>query len=165
MIILLSFGRFSAQVPASIHYQAVARDYAGNPLANKNLSLRFSVHSGIASGAIVYQETNTSTTNALGLFTSGIGKGIPVIATLAGVYWADGAKFLEVEIDTAGGSSFVTMGTSQLNSVPYALFAGKSTDLPVGVFSGSTMRWNGMGWITDSLLANLQYRQSKSEYF
>jgi hypothetical protein len=72
----------------------------------------------------VYQETQAVTTSTLGLFNINIGQGTIVTGTLAGVNWGGGAKFLQVEMDPTGGTSYVSMGTTQLNSVPYALFAG-----------------------------------------
>ncbi|MFN8155082.1 MAG: tail fiber domain-containing protein [Bacteroidia bacterium] len=148
-LLLISMQGMS-QAPASIPYQAVARDTAGNFLANHTLSLRFSIHTGTPSGTIVYRETHSATTNTLGLFTANIGQGIPVTGTLAGVNWANGAKFLEVELDTTGGSSFISMGTTQLNSVPYALFSAKSGNLGDGSATGNTPYWNGTTWVTNN---------------
>jgi hypothetical protein len=47
---------------------------------------------------------------------------------MAGVKWGQAAKFLQVELDPAGGSTYTDMGTTQLNSVPYALYASNSGD-------------------------------------
>src|SRR5687767_5633464 len=57
-----------------------------------------------------------------------------VTGTIAGVNWAVGAKFLQVEIDPAGGSSFTNVGTTQLLSVPYALFSNSAN--PAGTAGG-----------------------------
>ena len=40
--------------------------------------------------------------------------------------WANGTYFIETAIDAAGGSNYSVMGTSQLMSVPYALYAKTS---------------------------------------
>ncbi|MBK9317373.1 MAG: hypothetical protein IPM91_00055 [Bacteroidetes bacterium] len=66
--IVNSFG----QTPQAIPYQAVSRDIAGNVNANQNISLRFSIRDNSSNGNIVYSETQTKTTNALGLFTANI---------------------------------------------------------------------------------------------
>ena len=63
------------------------------------------------------------TTNALGLFTALIGQGTPVTGTLSGISWGSGTKFLQVEMDASGGSTYTDMGTTQMSSVPYALYA------------------------------------------
>jgi hypothetical protein len=60
-----------------------------------------------------------------------------VTGTIATVNWGSGAKFLQVEIDPAGGSSFIDLGAAQLLSVPYALFSGNAINSsPSGAASG-----------------------------
>jgi len=107
-----------AQAPALIPYQAIARNTAGEPLANSTLNARFTIHDGTATGTNVWQELQTVSTSALGLFTVQLGSSVP----LTSVNWASGAKFMQVELDL--GSGFVDIGTQQLLSVPYALHAG-----------------------------------------
>ena len=116
----------SAQVPQAIPYQAIARDNAGNLIDSQTVSLRFSIHDLTVAGTIVYQETQSVTTNSHGLFTANIGQGSPVVGTFADIDWSNGAKFMQVEIDTAGGTSYVDMGTHQMLSVPFALVAGNA---------------------------------------
>ena len=91
-----------SQAPQAIPYQAVARNASGNLLSSQPISLRFTLRDGTVSGAIVYQEIQTTTTNTLGLFNVNLGEGIPVIGTLSSVNWNNGAKFLQVELDPAG---------------------------------------------------------------
>ena len=129
LIILLVLGTFKAalaQAPQAIPYQGVARNASGNILSNQGIGLRFKIHDLTAAGTVVYSETHSTVTNSLGLFNLSVGSGTPIVGTLAGVNWGSGAKFLQVEMDPAGGSSYLDMGTTQLNSVPYALFAGQS---------------------------------------
>lgn len=52
-----------------------------------------------------------------------------VTGTIPGVNWAVGAKFIQVEIDPNGGTSFINIGTVQLASVPYSLYSNLSGDL------------------------------------
>lgn len=125
-----------AQAPGIFNYQAVARNPVGNALANKNISIRLSVHDGSSAGATVYSETRTATTNAFGLFNVQVGSpgATNVTGTVAGVNWASGSKYLQVEMDPAGGSAFTTMGATQLASVPYALNAAGAA--PIGPATG-----------------------------
>lgn len=113
-----------AQAPQGIPYQAVARNSSGNLIAGQNISLRFSIHDVTANGTVVYSETQSAATNALGLFSVTIGQGTPVTGTFSAINWGTGAKFTQVELDPAGGNSYTDMGTNQMMSVPYALFAG-----------------------------------------
>jgi len=112
-----------AQAPNAIPYQGVARNAAGNILAAQPISLRISIHDITANGTVVFSETHSVTTSALGLFNVNIGSGTAITGTLADVNWGSGAKFIQVEMDATGGTSYVDLGTTQLNSVPYALYA------------------------------------------
>jgi hypothetical protein len=154
IILQLSFFILLAQPPQAIPYQAVARDNSGNPLVTQTISLLFSIHDSIATGTVVYQETHSVITNMLGLITANIGQGTVVSGTFVTIDWGGGSKFIQVEMDTSGGSNFVDMGTQQMLSVPFALLAAKSSDLPAGIANGNTLRWNGTAWIIDSNLTN-----------
>jgi hypothetical protein len=126
----------AAQAPGIFNYQAVARNAVGNALSNKSITLRITVLDGSASGSNVYSETRSVVTNAFGLFNVQIGSpgATNVSGTVTGVNWSSGTKFLQVEMDPNGGSAFITMGTSQLASVPYALNAAGAG--PIGAASG-----------------------------
>lgn len=121
-----------AQAPQGIKYQAVARDASGTIIGNQAVSIRFSIHSGSLTGPVVYQETHSATTNQLGLFSVSLGMGTPVTGTFNTISWASGSMFLETELDPTGGSSYTSMGTSQMLSVPYALYAETSGNGPAG---------------------------------
>ena len=115
-----------AQAPQGINYQAVARNSTGTVLQSQNVSLRLSIHDGSSVGSIVYQETQTAATNQFGLFTVVIGAGTVTQGSFAGINWSTGNKFLQIEFDAAGGSNFTNLNTAELQSVPYALYAGNS---------------------------------------
>jgi hypothetical protein len=55
------------------------------------------------------------------MFSVNVGQGSPVTGTFSGINWGTNAKFMQVEMDPAGGSSYIDMGTQQMMSVPYAL--------------------------------------------
>lgn len=112
-----------AQAPQAFPYQAVARDISGNLIANQSVSLRFSVLQGSSTGTVLYQEKHTITSTSLGLCNVNIGQGVVLNGTFASINWGNGAKFIKVELDPAGGNNFTVMGTTQLLSVPYAMYA------------------------------------------
>lgn len=127
-----------AQVPQAINYQGIARNASGNAIANQNIQLRLTIRNGSVSGNAVYQETRMLKTNSYGMFNVAIGSAgvTSSIGTLSAVNWSDGSsKYLQVEIDNNGGSSFVNVGVSQLLAVPYAMYAYKAA--PTGVAGGS----------------------------
>ena len=112
-----------AQAPQSFSYQAIVRDADGEPLADQQVSLRISLHQGSETGSVVYSETHDPVTSPLGLVNLGIGTGTVISGTFTDIDWPTGQYFLELEIDPAGGSAYVPLGTTQLVSVPYALFS------------------------------------------
>ena len=113
-----------AQSPQGIPYQAIARNASGVAIANTAVKVRFTIRDSIANGAIKYQETHNPTTSALGLFSVNVGMGTVVSGTFSGINWGKNAKFLQVEMDPAGGATYTDLGTTQMMSVPYAMFAG-----------------------------------------
>lgn len=115
-----------SQVPTQFNYQAVARNAAGAPLGNQAIKVRISVHHSTAAGPVQYSETRSVSTNASGLFTIAIGSAgaSNVFGSIGSTGWQSGDKFLQIEIDPAGGNDFTDMGTTQLLSVPYALSSG-----------------------------------------
>ena len=125
-----------AQVPQQLNYQGVVRNSVGNAIANTNIRLRLTIHDGTATGPVVYTETRQALTNQFGLYNVVIGGpgATSVTGTIPGVNWGVGAKFLQVEVDPAGGSSFTNVGTTQLQSVAYSLFAASA--LPAGPAGG-----------------------------
>lgn len=131
------FGIMKSQAPQGIQYQGIARDNTGSVYQNTALSVTFAIHDGSTTGTIVYSESQALTTNGFGLFTAVIGSGTVSSGTFSGINWANGAKFLEVSIN---GSS---IGTTQLQSVPYALYA-----LSSGNGGGSIQSGNGAPSIT-----------------
>jgi hypothetical protein len=113
----------SAQAPQGINYQGVARDNEGKPIATKEISVRISILQNSAQGTAEYTETHNPKTNPFGLFTLVIGQGTVTSGNFAFVSWAIGNKWLQIEIDPTGGSSYQLAGSQQLMSVPYAFYA------------------------------------------
>jgi len=126
IIMLITSTVIFAQTPSGINYQGIARDNSGSVLANKTVSLRFSVLSGSVNGTTVYAETHVTTTDGFGLFLLMIGQGTIVAGTWNNINWGSNAYCLKVEIDPAGGTNFQLLGTNQFAAVPYALYAEKS---------------------------------------
>jgi hypothetical protein len=153
LLVLLVLGS-SAQAQTGINYQGLARRASGAPVADQNIKIKLSIRDLSVSGTVVYTETRSTATNKFGLFNVVIGSSGAASqnGTLAGVNWATGAKFLQVELDPDGGNNFVDMGTTQLQAVPYALYAndvaklqGKavSTTAPT---ANQILKYNGTTW-------------------
>ena len=137
-ISLLTFG----QAPQGINYQAVVRNSTGAVLANTTVGIKFQIHDGTPTGTVVFQETHSTQTNQFGLATLVIGSA----GNLTSVNWGNGlSKYLQVEMDPAGGTNYTDMGTTQLVSVPYALYALTSGN---GIGPTGTTGNNGTNGVT-----------------
>jgi hypothetical protein len=143
-----------AQSPNVVHYQAIARDAAGNPILNQPVSFRLTILEGGTTGMSVYTETHQLTTNQFGLVNLEIGNGTIVYGIFADIDWGENTYYLQTEMDPEGGTDYQAMGTSQFLSVPYSLYAKKAgNELPAGI-AGQTLRNNGTSWISDSNVIN-----------
>jgi hypothetical protein len=117
-----------AQSPQAFNYQGVARDASGNPYVNTQIGIRISLLSNNPNGPVALSEHHNVQTSDLGLFTLQVGKGIPLIGNMSNLDWSSNAYYLKVAMDPNGGYNYQEMGTSQLLSVPYALYALESGD-------------------------------------
>lgn len=112
-----------AQAPELINYQSIIRSSNGTPLINKDFSIRISIYQYAPNGDLVYQEEHAKTTNSFGLINLKIGEGNTNFGSISGINWANGPYFVETAIDSTENFNFITIGNSQLLSVPYALHA------------------------------------------
>ena len=114
----------SAQVPESFNYQVVVRDgFTNDPFVNQNVSFRMSILKGNSSGASQYSELHNANTGELGIVNLVIGNGTGKTGSITTIDWGADIYFLKIEIDKTGGTSYIEIGTIQLLSVPYALYA------------------------------------------
>ncbi|HMT35499.1 MAG TPA: hypothetical protein PKC41_06555, partial [Chitinophagaceae bacterium] len=115
------------QAPQLFNYQGIARDIKGNPLSNQSLALKLSVLPTADAVSPEYEETQLVKTNDFGLYTLQIGSGKSITGSMKTVKWETGNKYIKVAIDPNGGNDFLDAGTTQLLSVPYALFADRAS--------------------------------------
>lgn len=159
IIIVLTLSVFS-QPPEKMSYQCVVRNAGGALVTSHSVGLRISILKGSVTGAVVYQETYTPDpqTNVNGLVSIEIGSGTVLSGSFPAIDWSAGPYFLKTETDPSGGTNYTISGTTQLLSVPYALYAekaGKSNETdPVfdlspakGILSNNITNWNtAYGW-------------------
>jgi hypothetical protein len=115
-----------AQSPDKMSYQAVIRNSSNKLVTNTAVGMKISILQTTATGTAVYVETQKPTTNINGLVSIEIGSGTVVSGTFANIDWSKGPYFIKTETDPNGGTSYTISGTSQLLSVPYALYAKKA---------------------------------------
>ena len=129
-----------SQSPNNFTYQSVVRDASGKLMSNKEISFRISILRSSQNGSSVYSEEHTVTTNTNGLATMIIGKGLSA-DEMDTIDWSDGPYYLKVEVDPEGGFNFIAEDTTQLLSVPYALYSNSS---------GFTLTITGQDYLTIS---------------
>ena len=121
--------------PNAFNYSAVARNAAGQPIATTTIGIQVTILKTSPTGASQYSENHFVNTDAYGLFNLVIGAGAVQSGSMATIDWSNDNYYLKVGMDAAGGTNFLTMGTTQLLSVPYALHA-KTAESIVGGGSG-----------------------------
>ena len=121
LVTVLSSFQLDAQSPQGFNYQATVRNSAGELLVNQNANFQFTIVQGSPSGTSMYVETHTTQSDDLAQVALVIGQGSTVSGDFSQIDWSLGSYYLAIELDI--GSGYVSMGTTQLLSVPYALYA------------------------------------------
>ncbi len=133
LVFLLLIGTtLFAQVPQAINYQAVAYGSDGKAITNKQISVKLSIVQGNADGTIVYEETHQVQTANNGAFNLQIGTGTIVSGIFSAIDWSQSPYYIQFSLDTEGGSSYKKIATSQMLSVPYALYAERAGSVESG---------------------------------
>ena len=125
-----------AQAPQTFSYQTVVRDNNWQVIQNQSIGVQVSIIEDVANGSVVYAEEHTATTNDIGLINLAVGGGTVATGLFSNIDWGNHSYFMKISVDVSGGTSYIVMGTTQLRSVPYAIYAetsGSSTPGPQGV--------------------------------
>ena len=119
-----------AQSPEKMSYQAVIRDASNTLVTNQSVGMQISILRNSINGSVEYTETKTVTTNINGLVTLEIGSEDTSGFSL--INWSAGPYFIKIETDPDGGINYTISGTSQLMSVPFAMYAKTSGSSSLG---------------------------------
>jgi len=141
IVMLLFLGlSLKAQAPQGFNYQATVRNASGDLVVNQNVSFSFDIIQGSQTADPTYSEDHTLLTDDLGQVSLVIGQGTPTTSVFSEIDWSIGNYYLAIELDT--GNGFEPMGTSQLLSVPYAMYSNSSGSLPQGMTQGDILIWD-----------------------
>ena len=121
---IASLTQLQAQAPQGFNYQATVRNSSGDLIVNANVYFKFNVIQGSQTAVPIFTETHYVPTDDLGQVNLVIGQGTSNTGTFSELDWSLGSYYLGIELDT--GNGYVAMGTTQLLSVPYALYAENS---------------------------------------
>ena len=133
---IASLTQLQAQAPQGFNYQATVRNSAGDLIVNTNVYFKFNVIQGSQTAVPIFTETHYVPTDDLGQVNLVIGQGTANTGVFSELDWSLGSYYLGIELDT--GSGYVAMGTTQLLSVPYAMYAESSGSSSSGFPSGGT---------------------------
>lgn len=145
LVLALNAALLFSQSPESFKYQAVVRDNGGNLVENETVGFRITILQSSPTGTPVYTETHSASTNEYGLVNLTIGDGTSG-DDFSAIDWGADEFFIKVEADLAGGTSYQQMGTSQLLSVPYALYSKTAGNVFGGDYSDLTNTPDFSGW-------------------
>ena len=121
---IASLTQLQAQAPQGFNYQATVRNSSGDLIVNTNVYFKFNVIQGSQTAVPIFTETHYVPTDDLGQVNLVIGQGTANTGIFSELDWSLGSYYLGIELDT--GNGYVAMGTTQLLSVPYALYAANS---------------------------------------
>ena len=123
-IAIASLTQLQAQAPQGFNYQATVRNSAGDLIINTNVYFKFNVIQGSLTAVPIFTETHYVSTDDLGQVNLVIGQGTANSGSFSALDWSLGSYYLGIELDT--GNGYLAMGTTQLLSVPSALYAENS---------------------------------------
>ena len=130
---IASITQLQAQAPQGFNYQATVRNNAGDIVVNTNVYFKFNVIQGSQTADPIFTETHDVPTDDLGQINLIIGQGTANTGVFSELDWSLGSYYLSIELSINGPNDYVVMGTTQLLSVPYALYAvnsGSITTIP-----------------------------------
>tara|TARA_B100000963_G_scaffold316405_1_gene296172 strand:- start:413 stop:2482 length:2070 start_codon:yes stop_codon:yes gene_type:complete len=143
-LILASFTQIYAQAPQGFNYQATVRNSSGELIVNQNVYFKFNLLQGTQTSIPIFTETHYVSTDDLGQVNLVIGEGTANSGFFSEIDWSLGSYYLGIELNT--GDGYIAMGTTQLLSVPYALYAenagNANFEIPNGIEDGDILVWN-----------------------
>lgn len=158
-VVLLTATLWAQSPPQKMSYQAVIRNTGDALVANTQVGMQISIRQTTPDGTAVYTETQTPTTNANGLVSLEIGTGT-TSDDFSLIDWSAGPYYIKTETDPDGGTDYTITGTSQLLSVPYALYAETAaayteTDPEVGANTENYLsKWDGAALVQSTIFDN-----------
>ena len=159
-VLLFAVQSLFAQIPQGFNYQATVRNQTGELLTNEYVGFKFHILQGSSDATPTYSESHNISTDDLGVVHLSIGSGNAEAGAFNQIDWSLGDYHMGIEINT--GDGFIDMGTTQLMSVPFALYAlnsgtTNSASLPQGTNDGDVLRWNSAtnSWTVEDVSVNL----------
>jgi hypothetical protein len=139
----------NAQPPQGFSYQAAIRNAQNQALANTPVTVRVTILEGSVTGEPIFSEDHEATTNSQGVVSLSVGFGEVKRGSFRSIQWAKSTLFIQIDVDVDASGTFIPMGSSQILSVPYALYSGNGLDSEPGTV-GQTLSHTGERWAANS---------------
>lgn len=126
----------TSQIPQLFNYQAAIRNGLGQIIQNTPVRLKISILDSTAIGPYLYSEFHNTQSSNFGLVNVSIGGGPVIAGSFTNILWGSAPKFVAVEVDINNTGNYTPISTTQLVSVPYALYAqssGQSYTAGIGI--------------------------------
>ncbi|WNJ17636.1 hypothetical protein [Pontibacter sp. G13] len=167
ILCLLLLGAFGTQQISAqdrgINYQAVLSDATDQPLSNALVNVRFTISNDIAQ---VFQETHSGvSTSEKGHLSLIIGS--QDFPSFNAIDWSNGTFELQVEVND--GSGYVDLGTTIIESVPFAKSSIKATNMSlselvdvsdVAPSAEQVLTWDGSAWVPAPAASSSLWQQA-----
>lgn len=131
LFLFIDFIGFS-QFEKTFSYHAIVRNESGILLQNQNVGIKVSILEASENGPIIYSELNTVLSDNKGFLNFKVGTGSNTTGSLDNINWSSNLYFIKLEYDLTGGNNYTLAHTTQIQSVPYALFALNTDDAGIG---------------------------------
>ena len=116
------------QTANKFSYQAVVRNSDGTVIANQEVELKVILVAVGAENTEMYSEVHTVTTSPQGIVNLVVGNGTGATGSLDNIVWADGNIDITIDIKLdPTDTDYVTLGSTRILAVPYALYAATGT--------------------------------------
>lgn len=161
LTILFAGAIYSQTSFSGFNYQAIIKNSSNFPLVNQAVALKIEVRKNSNAGTLLYDETQSVTTNVNGYVSIITGHGIPANGGLYSAFnsinWQDTSYFFNLFLWDNTSSSYDLITSKQIFSVPFALYS-KKTAQPfylskladvdtASISNGKVLKWNGIKWI------------------
>ena len=167
MALLISSIVYSQQQQKYINYQGVARDASNELIVSQSINIEVALRFGTTSGAALYAETHTVTTDGSGVFSLLIGNGTVLNGVYNNLEWGVLAPYATISLNGT------EVGTVELYAVPYSNASGKATDMEINdltnvegmPLNGQVLKYNGTSWEPSSGGASTWTQEGDNIYY
>jgi hypothetical protein len=115
--VLMAFDSALVNGQNTISYTGVAKNSKGKAVENGKIALRFTLFDSTAAGKAVYQEVQTTATDATGSYKVVVGEGTAVTGKFSDIKWNVNSKFMKVEMDPKGGDKYTDVEIKEIKNV------------------------------------------------